>query len=291
MFTLKQFNRYRNSIANWKMCLIKYIIRDYPIKVVTRNGKVNLAQNSKALSLLSFTNDTISFSFPAKDVIKIMRDNYEISLINGIDEGDVVGVFAREDYKLMHVENRNVLDVGANIGDSALWFALKGASKVYAVEPFPAVYSILVKNIELNSMNEIIYPINAAVSAEKGNVKLNSNIETTLALRAEQDPSGDVLIKKIPILEIVGNYQGEREWVLKLDCEGCEYELLEKSIESFNIFTEIIMEYHRPDPEPLLRALSKQGFSVDIVKKEKVKQNKQVSSQLGYGLIYANKVK
>jgi FkbM family methyltransferase len=256
-----------------------------------RNGKVNVAQNFRALSLLSFTNDAISFSFPDSNVIEITEDHSNISLINGINEGDIVGVFIREDYKLLHVENMNVLDIGANIGDSSLWFAIKGASRVYAVEPFPAVYNILVKNIELNSMNEIIFPINAAISPEKGAVKLNSNIETTLALKAEQDPSGDTIIKKIPISEIVGNYVGERGWVLKLDCEGCEYELLELAPESIGIFTELIMEYHHSDPEPLLRVLFKQGFKAYVIKKEKIKPKKHITSKQGYGLIYAKKVK
>ena len=47
-------------------------------------------------------------------------------------------------------------DVGANIGDSSIYFALKGAKKVIALEPLPANYEMAVKNIELNNFKNII---------------------------------------------------------------------------------------------------------------------------------------
>ena len=45
--------------------------------------------------------------------------------------------FIKEQYKWLDVEGKNVVDVGANIGDTAIYFALKGAKHVYAFEPYP----------------------------------------------------------------------------------------------------------------------------------------------------------
>lgn len=54
----------------------------------------------------------------------------------------------------------NGIQVGANRGDSAIYFALKGATRVYALDPFPYIYSILERNIRENGFESRIIPIN-----------------------------------------------------------------------------------------------------------------------------------
>jgi FkbM family methyltransferase len=38
------------------------------------------------------------------------------------------------------VEGRVVVDVGAFVGDSTIYFALKGADRVITVEPYPGAF-------------------------------------------------------------------------------------------------------------------------------------------------------
>ena len=45
---------------------------------------------------------------------------------------------------------------------------------------------------------------------------------------------------------------------LKLDCEGCEYDIIPKL--DMSKVTEVVMEYHMK-PEPLMGALARSGFS------------------------------
>jgi FkbM family methyltransferase len=40
-----------------------------------------------------------------------------------------------------------VIDVGAGVGDTAILFALRGAKKVIALEPFPSLYEEALINI------------------------------------------------------------------------------------------------------------------------------------------------
>ena len=51
----------------------------------------------------------------------------------------VVETFVRGDYEVPEVlsglRGRDVIDVGASVGDTALYFVLNGAGKVIAVEP------------------------------------------------------------------------------------------------------------------------------------------------------------
>jgi FkbM family methyltransferase len=50
----------------------------------------------------------------------------------------------------INVEGREVVDVGANIGDTAVFFSrVKKASKVIAIEPLPYVFSLAQKKKQI----------------------------------------------------------------------------------------------------------------------------------------------
>lgn len=61
---------------------------------------------------------------------------------------------------------RNVIvDVGANIGTTAIPFALKTSCQVLAIEPVPEIHSVLCRNIAANGLGERIKPVAAAIAA------------------------------------------------------------------------------------------------------------------------------
>jgi len=45
-------------------------------------------------------------------------------------------------------QSKSVVDIGAFVGDTAIYFAIKGAEKVIAIEPHPGAYEELAENIE-----------------------------------------------------------------------------------------------------------------------------------------------
>lgn len=53
-----------------------------------------------------------------------------------------------------------------------------------------------------------------------------------------------------------------RDGVLKVDCEGCEYEII-KIIKSLKNFTQILIEYHK-GPQPLVTILEDLGYQVTL---------------------------
>jgi FkbM family methyltransferase len=75
-------------------------------------------------------------------------------------------------YKSLSVKDRVVVDVGAFVGDSAIYFTLKGARKVIAIEPHPGAYKEMLDNIRLNNLENIIVPINAYLVSERGRARL-----------------------------------------------------------------------------------------------------------------------
>ena len=157
--------------------------------------------------------------------------------------GELPEVFGQEDYANLNYKDETVVDIGANIGDSSIYFAVMGAKRVIAIEPFPSSYSLLKRNISLNEMQSIIVPMNAAIGQNDGFVKLDSKINTTTGLGISNYNTGE-LVRIISLDKLVKEFDIQ-ESILKMDCEGCEYEIFNfTAAETLAQFKGLIIEYH-----------------------------------------------
>ncbi|WP_185946497.1 FkbM family methyltransferase [Saccharolobus islandicus] len=160
----------------------------------------------------------------------------------------VIEIFENKDYET-EVKGREVVDIGANIRDSSIYFAVNGAKKVVAIEPLPSVYSELLKNIELNNLQNTIIPINAAVSSKEGEMEVPCNYEIGSSafystLLAGGNNKGKLCkVPKITLKKILNEYITD-PYILKMDCEGCEFDLILNEYSSVSTFENIILEYH-----------------------------------------------
>jgi hypothetical protein len=132
----------------------------------------------------------------------------------------ILEIFELGEYSFVDVKDKNVVDVGAYVGDSAIYFALRGARKVIAIEPHPGAYEEMSENIRLNNLENIIEPINAGLASKPGRVCV------------------------ITLSDIIDNYNIDDNTLLKMDCQGCEYDVILNDYERIKAFKEIIFEYH-----------------------------------------------
>jgi tRNA G37 N-methylase Trm5 len=72
----------------------------------------------------------------------------------------IIEIFHYGEYEPLGVEGRVVVDIGAFVGDSTIYFALKGARKVIVIEPHPGAYAEMLDNIKLNNLEGMIIPVN-----------------------------------------------------------------------------------------------------------------------------------
>ena len=164
-----------------------------------------------------------------------------------------------EDYlNILDVKGKSVLDIGAFVGDTAILFAAMGARRVVAVEPSPWAYSVARENVEVNRLGDVITLLNCAVAREDGRALMLPATETGLTFKAEEVPDGDVPVPTCTLDTLIEKY-GPFD-VMKMDCEGCEYESIPYS-RRIGELREVLIEYH-DGYEPIARKLLDAGFRV-----------------------------
>ena len=199
---------------------------------------------------------------------KFGKINYVDSptFISGVKE-----IFVDEIYQVKRWSSNTpiVLDCGANIGISALYFAKKHHAKVYAIEADPHIFKVLTKNIDHNCEPGSIQSINKAVWINEDGVDFD--LEGGYSGQIHQH--GHELVKnsiRIPSirLRILIKQLGNIDF-LKLDIEGAENKVLLDCKGVLKRINYIFIEYHsnKNDPQMLgeiLCLLKEEGFRYHI---------------------------
>lgn len=117
-----------------------------------------------------------------------------------------------------------VLDIGANIGETALVFArLTGeAGHVYAFEPFPSTFQHLQRHVSWNHQKNIT-PIQLGLADKPGVLKLENNPNNTAGNRVSTTGS-DVQVSTVDAF--VRAKQCPKIDFIKIDVEGFELHVL-----------------------------------------------------------------
>ncbi len=179
-----------------------------------------------------------------------------------------------------------VLDVGMNIGDASLYFlANERVEKVYAYEPFKETFMAARDNLkeyldEPNRLEMFRYGISNENSRRI--VGFNANMtcgQSTIVdvrekayawykkvglAKSQDEEEESIEVKDVAevFLPIIQNHP-ECNIVLKMDCEGEEYGIMEELSEKgiLNMISFIMLEWHYKGKDSLLTCLEKSGFS------------------------------
>ncbi|MGH8142049.1 MAG: FkbM family methyltransferase [Steroidobacteraceae bacterium] len=176
-------------------------------------------------------------------------------------------------YRFHTARDCAVLDIGANVGVSSLYFAeMARVRQVVSYEPFAPTYAQLLENIALNpALAAKITPINAGVARDaatlsvdycpshstiasiKGPLVVGENdrlVKEAIRLHAAVDVVRD-LRRRCPGLDLIA----------KVDCEGSEYEILEAWAQAglLGEISALLLEWHVRGPAPLTAILERNG--------------------------------
>jgi len=168
------------------------------------------------------------------------------------DSYAVKEVWDNDDYKMaeLGLPGATVIDIGANLGAFAVLAAMLGARDVRAYEPHPDTFRALEQNVQGSRVAGRITPVNAAVggwarsdwlTGDGGGAHLADQTLTDLAARADEGREVAVL----DVDSVLASVQGEV--VLKLDCEGAEYEIIDGLTDlGLGRVKTLVMEWHGP---------------------------------------------
>jgi FkbM family methyltransferase len=160
--------------------------------------------------------------------------------------------------RLKHERIEHVIDIGANVGLFGL--AARAAfptATIHAYEPNPALEHNLLHQARGARFDVFL----EAVGREAGRVRLDVNEAESVHTSSHLDPAGT--IPQVALRTAIERIGGSVD-LLKMDCEGAEWEMLE-DLESWSAARFVTMEYHlRPglDHESICGALGRCGFHI-----------------------------
>ena len=181
-----------------------------------------------------------------------------------------------------------VLDVGANIGDSTLYFLQRNdIRKVYAYEPFKETYDkakdnlkdyldtsrLQLNNFGLSNVNEsrtlsISSGMSIGLSTDCEALKKN---EQLLCIDGTNQTETMVIVKNAAeeISPIIAENAGYYDIILKMDCEGEEFVIMEE-LDKTDLLKEvdlIMLEWHYRDEKEIVDILIKNHFKYVLQRK------------------------
>ena len=169
--------------------------------------------------------------------------------------------------------NPVVIDVGGFIGDFSLYAVKRlNARRVIVCEPSPRNWVLLLKNIANNGYQDRIEPVNKAVT-DGGDAMMNIDApDTCQCMVSAYFPSEQPLtaVPGISLGQLLQEHAVEGVDLLKIDCEGGEYAILESiPSEVFRRVRNIVFEYHDIEGswarlESVKQRLRREGYTLHV---------------------------
>jgi FkbM family methyltransferase len=184
-------------------------------------------------------------------------------------------IFVKRAYGFDFGERCVVIDVGMNVGVASLYFAsFPQVDNVVGFEPFRPTLEQAKVNLghNVNLSRKIRYenfglgPKDETLQvsynySNKGQVGIHGTaLVADDVTRVEKET---ILIKDAStVVKGIVNEFPDRAFILKLDCEGSEYGILQNLFDSrlLSVFKIVFIEWHRDGAEPLLKCLRQSGF-------------------------------
>jgi FkbM family methyltransferase len=280
---------YRRTYRNSFNVLTNILMKKFPIHAVLRNGNHivlhNLmeAQTPCGRNIFGGHHEGIEYDIQ-NDIVTLSATRFNlggtITIYGGVTNGDIVGIFVDNTYQDLPVKNKTVVDIGGNIADSAIYFALCGANKIICIEPFPKNYELAQKNIRFNNFSDKISLVLAGCSNNRGEINIDPSYNNG-AFSTLKDFKSGIKIPLLTLQEILNEYTlpSDDSIILKMDCEGCEYEsILSADENTLQKFNHVMIEYHYGYIN-LKEKLEKSGFRVSVTRPKIESWPPEVSNQ------------
>ena len=154
----------RERFLNWYYVLMHLAFNKFPFVGLLKETKETVTITDFITFLLYIAGMEDITNCPKENYIEFTYLGKKLK-IQGINKnGDIGASFL--DYNFLDVSGKTVIDIGANIADSSIYFCLKNAKKVIALEPFQYSYNYALQNIILNELSDKIILLKAGYGTD-----------------------------------------------------------------------------------------------------------------------------
>lgn len=184
-----------------------------------------------------------------------------------------VNVWIIKEYRIKGfeiLEDDVIIDIGGHIGLFALYASIMSPKgKIISIEPYPQNFLLLKENIINNNLNNTIF-VNKAITDSNKNIELFIDTCDDAAHSIYDNGKNSICINGITLGEIMNKNQISKCDMLKMDCEGAEFEII-KSLSDDDLLKieKLCLEYHLKGNnslplESLKNRLEKMNYHVNI---------------------------
>lgn len=176
-------------------------------------------------------------------IVKFEGQNLSIWLETEADESVYEEIFVDRDYRVLDQYLKKadfVLDIGAHIGLFALYAMVLGAKQVWSYEPEERNFALLKKHLKENRIKGV-NPKNLAIVGGDDKKQFYVNEDShNHSFFAEGEAKN---VNQMQVGRLFDKF--EHCDVLKMDCEGMEFEIIEAMDQKqFSKVSTIYIEYH-----------------------------------------------
>lgn len=190
---------------------------------------------------------------PVGDIRLLLRDNA------GADMFVYSEIFEHECYALP-LKNRpaTILDLGANIGLAAIYFARAfPAAQLACVEPDPDNLRVLRRNLDLNGIAAAVFA--AAIHNQDGAAMMARAVSAyghSIADERTESSAARFEVAAMTVPTLLARLGWERVGLAKIDIEGHELALLDARCDWLDCVDALCLEYHLDGGQAHLTALA-----------------------------------
>ena len=154
---------------------------------------------------------------------------------------------------MQQIENKDFIDGGAWIGDTALAFLKYKPNRIFSFEPVKLNYELLEKTIILGELEGKIVPVKMGIGASESTVTLFGNFtdasihKEVLEMRTAPERQVQEIVKITSIDNFVES-NGVEPGLIKLDVEGNELDAIKGAIKTILKYKPLLLisVYHTP---------------------------------------------
>ncbi|MGI0141906.1 MAG: FkbM family methyltransferase [Candidatus Micrarchaeales archaeon] len=224
--------------------------------------------------------DEILLNYKGTELSFVIRDKIQLfHAMLMLDEN-----LGQDQYSMMTVKDKVVVDIGAYYGESAILFALKGSPRIVAYELYPYSAKIAQENVRRNNLQDVITIVNKGCGIPSS-VRIPLNHRNMMFSALKDFKRG----KKVDVLSLQNIVETNRiplDSRIKFDCEGCENDaILKSTIDIMGRFKQVFMEYHY-GYRRLTNKLGKMLFNVKYGTPRLFK-NSATGTNMHMGLLFA----